>query len=52
MNLQARPATENKRKAMYPLVVDEEPLLEALPVVDLIEDDLSCKLGGKSRKRT
>ena len=34
-HLQARPATENSRNAVYPLVVDLAPLSAALPVVVL-----------------
>ena len=34
---QARPATENNRNAVYPLVVELAPLSAALPVVVLFE---------------
>ena len=35
--LQARPATENNKNAVYPLVVELAPLSAALPVVVLFE---------------
>ena len=35
-NLQARPATEYKTNAMYPFTVELAPLVEALPVAELL----------------
>jgi len=37
-HLQARPATENNKNAVYPLVVELAPLSAALPVVVLFEE--------------
>ena len=37
-HLQARPATENNRNAVYPLVVELAPFTAALPIVVLFEE--------------
>ena len=50
-NLQARPATEYKTNAMYPFTVELAPLVEALPVAELLEFVYLINSGKLTRRK-